>query len=79
MLKKNTNEIKHTAHSSYRCQYHIVFAPKYRRKIVYGKYRVEIGKILRKICERMDGVEIIEANACIDHMHMLVMIQSKSF
>lgn len=38
-----------------------------------------MGKILRKICERMDGVEIIEANACIDHMHMLVMIQSKSF
>ena len=65
--------------AKWRCQYHIAFAPRYRRKIVYGKYRVEMGKILRKICERMDGVEIIEANACIDHMHMLVMIQLKSF
>lgn len=72
-------DITSLTHTKWRCQYHIVFVPKYRRKTVYGKYRVEIGKILRKICERMDGVEIIEANACIDHMHMLVMIQSKSF
>lgn len=70
-------DITSLSHTKWRCQYHIVFAPKYRRKIVYGKYRVEIGKILRKICERMDGVEIIEANACIDHIHMLVTIPPK--
>ncbi len=64
-------DITSLTHTKWRCQYHIVFAPKYRRKIVYGKYRVEIGKILRKICERMDGVEIIEANACIDHLNLL--------
>ena len=73
MLKKTTNEIKHTAHSSYRCQYHIVFAPKYRRKEVYGKLKKDIGEILRKLCEQK-GVEIIEAQACPDHIHMLVCI-----
>ncbi len=57
-------------------QYHIVFAPKYRRQIVYGKYKQEIGKILREICTR-NGVEIIEANACIDHIHMLISIPPK--
>ncbi len=70
-------DITSLAHTKWRCQYHIVFAPKYRRKIIYGKYRMEIGKILRKICERMDGVEIIEANACEDHIHMLVTIPPK--
>ena len=73
MLKKTTNEIKHTAHSSYRCQYHIVFAPKYRRKGIYGKIKKDIGEILRKLCEQK-GVEIIEAQACPDHIHMLVSI-----
>ena len=73
MLKKTTNEIKHTAHSSYRCQYHIVFAPKYRRKEVYGKLKKDIGEILRKLCEQK-GVEIIEAQACSDHIHMLLSI-----
>ena len=76
MLKKNTNEIKHTAHSSYRCQYHIVITPKYRRQIIYGRYQAEIGKILRTICERYD-VEILEAQACVDHIHMLVSIPPK--
>ena len=56
---------------------HIVFAPKYRRQIIYGKYKAEIGKILRQICERMDDVTIIEANACTDHIHMLVSIPPK--
>ena len=64
-------DVTSLTHTKRRCQYHIVFAPKYRRKIVYGKYRVEIGKILRKICERMDGVEIIKANACIDQLNLL--------
>ena len=70
-------DIDSLTHTKWRCQYHIVFAPKYRRKIVFGKYRMEIGKILRKICERTDGVEIIEANACEDHIHMLVTIPPK--
>ena len=67
------NEIKHTAHSSYRCEYHIVFGPKYRRKDIYGKLRKDIGEILRKLCEEK-GVEIIEAKACPEHIHMLVSI-----
>ena len=72
-MKKTNNEIKHTAHSSYRCQYHIVFAPKYRRKEIYGQLRKDIGEILRKLCEQK-GVEIIEAETCVDHIHMLVTI-----
>ena len=72
-MKKTTNEIKRTAHSSYRCQYHIVFAPKYRRKEIFGKLRKDIGEILRKLCEQK-GVEIIEAETCVDHIHMLVSI-----
>ena len=70
---KGNNEIKSTAHSKYRCQYHLVFAPKYRRKEVYGKIRQDIGEILRKLCNQK-GVEIIEAEACPDHIHMLVSI-----
>ncbi len=72
-MKKTSNEIKHTAHSSYRCQYHVVFAPKYRRKEIYGQLRKDIGEILRKLCEQK-GVEIIEAETCIDHIHMRVSI-----
>ena len=67
------NEIKHTAHSSYRCEHHIVFAPKYRRKVIYGELKKDIGAILRKLCNEMK-VEIIEAEACPDHIHMLVSI-----
>jgi putative transposase len=66
-------ELKHTAHSSYRCEYHVVFAPKYRRKVVYGEIKKDIGEILRKLCNEMK-VEIIEAEACPDHIHMLVSI-----
>ena len=73
MLKKTTNEIRHTAHSSYRFQYHIVFAPKYRRKDIYGVLRKDIGEILRKLCAQKDVV-ILEAEACPDHIHMLVSI-----
>lgn len=54
------NEIKSSSHSKYRCQYHIVFAPKYRRKEIYGKIKKDIGEILRKLCVQK-GVEIIEA------------------
>ena len=67
------NEVKHTAHSSYRCEYHIVFAPKYRRKIIYKEIRKDIGEILRKLCKQLK-VEILEAEACPDHIHMLVSI-----
>ena len=61
------------SHSKWRCKYHIVFAPKYRRQVIYRKLRVDIGKILRELCERKK-VEIIEAECCPDHIHMLVSI-----
>ena len=64
------------AHSKWNCKYHIVFAPKYRRQIIFGNIKADIGQILRKLCE-FKGVEIIEANACIDHIHMLVSIPPK--
>ena len=64
------------AHTKWNCKYHIVFAPKYRRQVIYGKIKVDIGIILRKLCERK-GVEIIEANACTDHIHMLVSVPPK--
>ena len=64
------------AHSKWNCKYHIVFAPKYRRQIIYGQIKADIGRILRLLCERK-GVEIIEANACKDHIHMLVSIPPK--
>ena len=67
------NELKQTAHSTYRCEYHIVFAPKYRRKIIYKEIKRDVGEILRKLCNEMK-VEIIEAEACPDHIHMLVSI-----
>ena len=70
------NDVESLAHTKWRCQYHIVFAPKYRRRIIYGKYRAEIGKILRTICNRY-GIELIEAQACPDHIHMLVCIPPK--
>ena len=64
------------AHSKWNCKYHIVFAPKYRRQIIFGNIKADIGQILRKLCE-FKGVEIIETNACIDHIHMLVSIPPK--
>ena len=70
---KGNNDIKTLAHSTYRCQYHIVFAPKYRRQIIYGKIKKDVGEILRKLCEQKK-VEIIEAEACKDHIHLLVSI-----
>jgi putative transposase len=64
------------AHTKWNCKYHVVFSPKYRRREIYGKFKVEIGKILRELC-KWKGVEIIEANACIDHIHMLLSIPPK--
>ena len=70
------NDYNSLSHTKWRCQYHIALTPKYRRQVIYGKYKVEIGKILRTLCER-NGIEIIEANACKDHIHMLVSIPPK--
>ena len=67
------NEIKHTAHSTYRCEYHIVFAPKYRRQIIYGELKQDIGEIIRKLCNEKK-VEILEAEACKNHIHMLISV-----
>ena len=64
------------AHTKWNCKYHIVFAPKYRRKIFYGEMKAEIGKILRELCE-WKQVNIIEAEVCHDHIHMLVEIPPK--
>lgn len=67
---------KSLAHTTYNCKYHVVFAPKYRRKVIYGQLRAEIGKIIRDLCNRK-GVEIIEAEMCMDHVHMLIEIPPK--
>ena len=64
------------AHTNWNCEYHIVFAPKYRRQMIYGKIKEDIGKILRKLCEQK-GVEIIEVEACKNHIHMLGSIPQK--
>ena len=64
------------AHTKWECKYHLVFAPKYRRQVIYGKIKADIGRILRELCERK-GVEIIEAKCCPDHIHMLVRIPPK--
>jgi len=64
------------AHTTWRCKYHVVFAPKYRRRIIFGKLRADIGKFLRELCKRKE-VEIIEAQACPDHIHMLLSIPPK--
>ena len=70
------DDINSLSHSSWRCKYHIVFAPKYRRMEIYGDIRKNIGVILRKLCEQKE-VEIIEAELCTDHVHMLVSIPPK--
>lgn len=71
---KNANNS--LAHTTWNCKYHIVFAPKYRRQTIYGKIRADIGKMLRMLCQRK-GIEIIEAECCPDHIHMLVKIPPK--
>ena len=73
VMKLDTDSL---AHTQWTCKYHIVFAPKYRRQIIYGKIKSDIGTMLRKLCE-YKGIEIIEAEACKDHIHMLVSIPPK--
>ena len=74
-MERSKERVRKSAHSTYRCEYHIVFAPKYRRKVIYGELKADIGAILRKLCEQKE-VQIIEAEACEDHIHMLVSIPS---
>ena len=74
--KKSMNDTNSLAHTTWNCKYHIVFAPKYRRKVFFGQKRKEIGAILRSLCE-WKQVEIIEAEVCSDHIHMLVKIPPK--
>ncbi|MBQ3918976.1 MAG: IS200/IS605 family transposase, partial [Oscillospiraceae bacterium] len=70
------DDINSLAHSKWNCKYHVVFAPKYRRMVIYKQLKTDIGKILRKLCEQK-GIEIIEAEACPDHIHMLISIPPK--
>ena len=70
------NDVKSLAHTKWNCKYHVVFAPKYRRKVFFGEKKKEIGAILRKLCE-WKGVNIVEAEICPDHVHMLVEIPPK--
>ena len=72
-MKIDTNSI---AHTTLNCKYHIVFARKCRRQVIYEKIKGDIGQIIRKLCE-WKGVEILEAEACPDHIHMLVSIPPK--
>ena len=73
MKEKDINSLNHT---SWRCQYHVVFAPKNRRLAIYREIKVDIGKILRQLCQQKE-VEIIEAELCPDHIHMLISIPPK--
>ena len=73
MKEKDIGQLQHT---TWRCQYHVVFAPKFRRLVIYGQIKKDIGQILRKLCEQK-GVEIIGTEACPDHIHMLISIPPK--
>ena len=73
MQEKDMNSLSHT---TWRCQYHVVLTPKFRRRVIYREIRQDIGQILRKLCAEK-GVEIIEAEACPDHIHMLLSIPPK--
>ena len=64
------------AHTTWNCKYHVVFAPKFRRKVFFGEKKAEIGKILRTLCD-WKGINILEAEICPDHVHMLLEIPPK--
>ena len=70
------NDVNSLSHTSWNCKYHVVFAPKYRRKVFFGEKRREIGSILRTLCN-WKGIKIIEAEVCADHIHMLIEIPPK--
>ena len=69
-MSKRNDDISSLSHTKWNCQYHIVFCPKYRRKVIYHKLRADIGRYLRRLCE-YKGAEIVEAHAMSDHIHML--------
>ncbi len=69
-------DVNSLAHTKWECKYHIVFAPKYRRQVIYKQIRADVGEILGSLCRRK-GIEIIEAECCPDHIHMLVRIPPK--
>lgn len=73
-MKKD--DISSLAHSKWNCKYHVVYAPKYRRMVIYNKIKIDIGRILRKLCEQK-GMDIIEAEACPDYIHMRIAILPK--
>ena len=73
MGNQNTDSL---AHTTWECKYHIVFAPKYRRQVIYREIKTDVGKILRQLCE-YKGIEIVEAELCPDHIHMLIKIPPK--
>ena len=75
-MREQNNITNSLAHTKWNCKYHIVFAPKYRRKVFYEGKRIEIREILRKLCQ-WKGVEVIEGEICPDHIHMLVSIPPK--
>lgn len=75
-MRRTNNDESSLSHTRWNCQYHIVFTPKYRRKAIYRKLRRDIGTYLRRLCD-YKCVEIVEANACSDHIHMLVKIPPK--
>ena len=64
------------SHTTWNCTYHVVFIPKYRRKIMYGEVKVEVGEILRKLCE-MKQINLIEGKVCVDHVHMYLAVPPK--
>ena len=75
-MASKPNDDSSLSHTRWNCKYHIVFIPKYRRKEIYGKIRIDIGQILRQLCVYKD-VEIIEAHAMSDHIHMMIRIPPK--
>ena len=74
---KDNKDVDSLSHTTWRCQYHVVFAPKYRRMVIYGQIKKDIGQILRQLCEQK-GIEIIEAEACPDHINKLKSITPKN-
>ncbi len=76
VMSNYTDDLHSLSHTKWNCKYHVVFAPKYRRKAFYDARRVEIGKILRDLCN-WKGVNILEAEVCVDHVHMLIEIPPK--
>ena len=70
-------QVQSLSHTRWECVYHVVWIPKYRRKVLWGEARREIGQILRMLVERMDGVEIVEGALCPDHVHVCLRIPPK--